>query len=178
MMSKNSIIEEIVRKEGGFVNDKKDSGGATKYGITKAVARKYGYTGAMRNLALKTAKEIYSKRYWDKMNLDSIFAISPSVAKELMDTGVNMGTGRAGKFLQQSLNALLPKAKLKVDGAIGQRTLLQLKVFINKRGMRGQEVLRVMLNSLQCTFYIRLTERRPKDKRFIFGWVSNRVLSS
>lgn len=34
MKSVSEIAEEIVTREGGFVNDPDDPGGATKYGVT------------------------------------------------------------------------------------------------------------------------------------------------
>lgn len=36
---KDKIINEIIRVEGGYVNDPRDSGGETNFGITVAVAR-------------------------------------------------------------------------------------------------------------------------------------------
>ena len=97
---KTNIINHIIKIEGGYVNDPADSGGETKYGITKRVARLNGYEGAMKHLPQTTAFAIYAKRYWDSLSLDEIEQRSNSIAKELADTGVNMGTGRAAEFLQ------------------------------------------------------------------------------
>lgn len=44
---KREIIDEIIRVEGGYVNDPADSGGETNFGVTVAVARAHGYTGAI-----------------------------------------------------------------------------------------------------------------------------------
>ena len=49
----------ILLVEGGYSNDKNDKGGETKYGITKEIAREYGYTGNMRDLTKATAQKIY-----------------------------------------------------------------------------------------------------------------------
>jgi len=44
---KQEIINQIIDVEGGYVNDPSGSGGETNFGITEAVARAYGYAGAM-----------------------------------------------------------------------------------------------------------------------------------
>lgn len=165
--------------EGGYVNDPADSGGETNHGITKAVARKYGWHGDMKDLPTEIAFEIYQMKYWRKMRLDEIELISPTIAEELADTGVNMGVTRAGTFLQRSLNVLNDNEKyfpdLKVDGFIGSRTVHAFSAYLSKRGSQGEIVLYRMLNALQGSFYVELAERRKKDERFIFGWFLNRV---
>ena len=55
----DDVIEEVLRREGGYVNDPSDAGGATNFGITQATARQNGYTGDMRALPRALAKEIY-----------------------------------------------------------------------------------------------------------------------
>ena len=172
---RDSIIERVIFIEGGYANDSYDSGGKTQYGITEAVARSNGYRGHMRDLPMDKAKAIYIKKYWNKLNLGDIVKIAPRVAEELFDTAVNMGTGRAGRFLQRSLNVFGKDAKLTVDGAVGPKTIKALKKFIDKRGGYGDIVLTRALDSLQGSFYITLAERRIKDKRFIYGWFKNRV---
>jgi len=174
MKTREKIFEELIDREGGYVNDPKDSGGETKYGITKRVARKYGWNGSMIKLPKDIAIDIYKRKYWDKLNLDTVYRYSPEVAEEMFDTAVNMGTGRAGKFLQRALN-LLMDAELVVDGIIGIKTLAVLDRYAMRRGDDGKKVLLKMLNSMQGAFYVSLAEQRSKDKRFIYGWFKNRV---
>lgn len=170
-----TLINEIIRIEGGYVDDPNDSGGQTRYGITKATARRSGYYGAMSKLPKYLAYKIYKKRYWSPLKTGRVAEIAPITAVELFDTGVNLGIGRSARFLQRSLNVLDPSANLKVDGKIGSNTLKVLSKYIKKRGKVGDLVLKKMLDSLQGSFYITLAERRVKDKRFIFGWFKNRV---
>ena len=176
---KSSIINSIIDVEGGYVNDPSDSGGATKYGITKKVARANGYKGKMRNLPQLFAFSVYSKKYWDKLHLDEMELLAPKTTEKLANVGVNMGTGRAAKFLQRALNVLNQRGKLypdlKVDGQVGNQTVKALRKYIRRRGSKGDKVLFKIINSLQGTFYVKLAERRVKDERFIFGWFSNRV---
>ena len=179
MTLKEEIINGIIKIEGGYVNDPADSGGETNYGITKRVARAYGYRGKMKNLSKVKAYEIYSRLYWDKLSLDGIEELSPMIAEEMADTGVNMGVARAGRFLQRSLNVLNNREALYpdlvVDGQIGKRSIKALRTFIKVRGDDGILVLHRMLNGLQASFYVTLAERRVKDERFMYGWFSNRV---
>jgi len=173
---KNEIINDIIRVEGGYVNDPSDSGGATNFGITEVVARSYGYTGDMRDLPRETAYDIYVAKYWDAIRADDIVELSEAVAAEVVDTSVNMGPHRAGKFLQRSLNVLNNRGSsypdLVVDGNIGPASVSALTMYLNAR---DESTLVRMLNCLQGAYYVELAERREKDERFIYGWFNNRV---
>lgn len=168
------------RAEGGYVNDPEDSGGETKYGITKAVARKHGYDGQMILLRAEIAERIAKQEYWDVMWLDEVAAVSPAIAEEMFDTGFNTGPVRAVAFLQRSLNALNRQEKdyddMLVDGLFGSRTRRALYRFLTVRDdSTGEKVMLRALNGLQLEFYMSLTERRQKDERFLYGWILNRV---
>ena len=51
-MNIEQYLEELIKREGGYVNNPADRGGATKYGITQSVARENGYRGNMKDLPL------------------------------------------------------------------------------------------------------------------------------
>ncbi|MEJ1436563.1 MAG: glycosyl hydrolase 108 family protein [Candidatus Sedimenticola sp. (ex Thyasira tokunagai)] len=176
---KTAIINGIIEREGGYSNRRDDSGGETMYGITIAVARDYGYTGPMAELPIELARQILTDRYWHALQLDHIEALSPAITEELVDTGVNCGTGVAAKFLQRSLNALNQLGKLypdiPTDGAIGPLTLAALRAYLQHRGGTGATVMHRMLNSLQGARYVRLAEKREKDEAFVYGWFRERV---
>lgn len=174
---KEAIINEIIRVEGGYVNDPRDSGGETNYGVTEAVARAYGYAGPMRDMPREAAFDIYAARYWDAVKADDMLALSENVAAEVVDTGVNMGPGRAGHILQRVLNVLNVGGSLYpdlvVDGAIGPMTIQALRTYLAER---NELVLCRALNCLQGAYYIELAERREKGERFVYGWLKNRVV--
>lgn len=177
MSLKQDLIDHIIHIEGGYVDDVDDSGGETNFGITSAVALTNGYTGRMRDLPREVAFDIYVARYWDVVHGDGLARLSERVTRELVDTAVNMGPGRAGTFLQRALNVLNDRqmlyVDLTVDGAIGPATLHALGEYL---AVRGENVLVNMLNCLQGAFYVELAERREKDEKFIYGWFGNRVL--
>lgn len=174
------IIEHLIKVEGGYVNEKNDSGGETNYGITKAVAQAYGYSGPMRDMPVSLARKIYSERYITIPGFDKVAARSSALAEELIDTGVNCGVEIAARFLQQALNAFNLRGKyypdIAVDDHIGPATLLALDAFMAQRGKQeGELTLLKALNCLQGARYISLAEKRPKDEDFVYGWIKNRV---
>ena len=176
---KKQIIDEIIKREGGYVNDPSDSGGETNFGITALVARAAGYRGKMREMHREVAFNIYANEYWDKLNLDQIEVRSATIAEELADTAVNLGAGQAAEFLQRSLNALNNGGTLypdvKVDRSIGPTTLKVFDAFLKNRGPQAATIMLRALNSLQGAFYIGLAERRQTDEKFLAGWLLNRV---
>ena len=182
-MSIESIIDATIGKEGGYVNNPNDAGGETKWGITVAVARQYNYFGRMVDMPRDVAVRIYKEAYFLEPGFDRILALSPSIADEMFDTGVNCGVSVPTKFLQRSLNVLnkshTPKPlfdDLVVDGKLGNKTFAALAAFLALRGAQGELVLLRMLNALQGAYYIEITERREKNEEFVFGWFLHRVV--
>ena len=111
-MDFQTAFDLLITHEGGFSNHPDDPGGATMYGVTEAVARAEGYTGAMRDLTLDFAKQVYRKRYWDACRCDQM---PDQLRYPLFDAAVNSGPGQAIKWLQSAVG-------VKVDGAIGPVT--------------------------------------------------------
>ncbi len=179
-MSAVTYINELIEREGGYVNDPKDSGGETKYGITVATARAYGYTGPMRDLPHATAQTIYLRRYWVEPKFHQVDEVYPALAESLLDFGVLAGQQTAAKQLQQALNVLNRNGAdypdIVADGRIGSLTLAALRAFIKKRGREGGGVLFGMVVARQSVYLQELSERRPKDEAFQYGWQLNRAL--
>lgn len=175
-MTKDQIFARIVGNEGGYVNNPDDKGGPTNWGITQAVARAHGYTGDMRNLTRDQALAILDADYWTGPRFDQIAAVSPAVAYELCDTGVNMGPSVPSKFLQRWLTALNNKGQLypdlDADGRIGPRTVSALKTFLAARGKEGEGRLLAALNCSQGARYLELAEGREANETFLYGWLA------
>lgn len=112
-MDFQTAVKQVLLWEGAFSNHPLDPGRATMYGITEAVAREEGYKGDMRNLPLDTAKQIYKKRYWDKVRADDLPA---SIRLVVFDAAVNSGPRQAILWLQRA-------AGVSDDGIIGPVTL-------------------------------------------------------
>lgn len=174
-MTFEQALEHTLGVEGGYSDHAADRGGKTMLGITEAVARENGYTGPMSAFTRDQAAEIYRNKYWNALRLNDVAAIAGAVAHEMFDTAVNMGPGRAGKFLQRALNAFSPDVALVVDGQIGTKTLLALVAFIRKRGKDGEKVLLRALNAQQGEKYLSIIEADPGQKAFAYGWFLQRV---
>ena len=173
-------LAHTVGIEGGFSNHPSDSGGKTRFGITEALARRYGYVGDMRVLPIELARDIYRKEFWEGMSCDAVALFSEELAAELFDTGVNCGPGTAVRFLQVALNSLNRRgedyADIAEDGVIGSGTLGALRAYFDfRRGPAGEIVLLRALNALQGHYYIDLSRRREKDEDFVYGWLRTRV---
>ncbi len=179
MKTINGIIEDVLANEGGYVNDSRDAGGETNFGITIKTARADGYVGPMRDLPRERAFDIYKRRYVVAPGFDKIATHSMAIAAELVDTGVNMGPKVAGGFLQRCLNALNNGGKdygdLAVDGACGPATVSALRSYLGKRGAAGEAVMLAALNALQGERYISLGEARQANEAFMFGWLRTRL---
>lgn len=160
----------------GYVNHPDDPGGETNYGITRAVAQEYGYRGLMKDIPFTMVKEIYRKRYWDRLFADAIGA--QEIAEELFDTAVNCGVAVVVTFLQRALNALNKNGTLypdiTVDGICGQQTIGILARALAVQPWYRLCILRA-LDSLQCVRYIELAEKNVKFETFLPGWLKNRV---
>lgn len=173
------LIEALIEREGGFVDHPADRGGATMWGITERVARAHGWQGEMARMPQARAAAIYRRIYWERPRLDAVATRAPAIAAEMFDTGVNMGTGIAVRFLQRALNALNRQrrdfADIAVDGAIGPATLGALDGFLRVRGRAGEAVLLKAIDALQGARYVRLAEQRPANEAFLYGWLANRI---
>ena len=174
-----ALIDELIEREGGFVDHAADRGGPTRYGITEAVARAHGYGGPMATLPRDEAMAIYRRLFWLRPKFDEIAERSEALAAELFDTGANMGPAVAATFLQRMLTALNRNGQdypdLVPDGRIGSRTLAALDAFLATRGTSGEVVLLRSLEALQGERYLRLAERRPAIEAFLYGWLANRI---
>lgn len=175
----DQLIDEVIAREGGYVNHPADRGGPTNWGITQAVARSNGHAGEMRSLSRSDAAAIYKRLYWLRPRLDGVAQTMPALAAELFDTGINMGTGRAAEFLQRALNALnrngTDYTDLKVDRQIGPATLAAIAAFARKRGGGAESVLIKACEALQGAYYIKIAEANPSQEAFVYGWLANRI---
>lgn len=167
--------------EGGdkYTNDPDDNGGGTKYGITEAVAREFGYKGHMRDLPYVIAYSIYFKKFWLGLSLAEILVLHPKmeiIVKELLDTSVNMGVGVGATFLQRALNVSNRNEQdykdIKVDGKIGPNTIKALDNYIKRNGILGLRKLYISLNILQGNKYFSICENNPKQEKWFNGWMA------
>lgn len=171
-----SILTSIIYLEGVYSDDPDDAGGKTKYGITERVAQEYGYTGAIEDLTKEKANEIYTELYIKQPGFDRVLTLSPAVAHKLIDSGVNLGTMRVGRWFQEILNKYSRDGKdypkISIDGIVGYKTIEAYKGLIKVRGsVKACELVLKGLDGYQTTWYLSL-ERYAK---YTVGWVDNRI---
>jgi lysozyme family protein len=110
-------LAEVLRLEGGYVDDPRDPGGATRFGVTRAVlSEALSRAASAKDVAALTEAEvgaIYRQRYWSPVRCAEL---PEGVDLVAFDIAVNMGPGTAGRLLQRALGAA-------VDGIVGPETL-------------------------------------------------------
>jgi len=183
MKTIDQMIDDLVVREGDYVNHPADRGGPTRWGVTQSKARQYGYTGSMRDLPKATARAIYWSDFVKAPGIDLIAKRSPRIAAEALDTGVNMGAPWGVMMLQRALNALnrggtdwldLPK----IDGDYGSKSDAALAGCQKRRSAdQWEEVLLAAMNVQQGGRYLDIMERSPTQEAFGWGWFRNRVLA-
>jgi lysozyme family protein len=174
-----AMIDELIGREGGYSNHPADKGGATRWGVTEQVARAYGYTGDMRAYPRGNAIDTYRNAYWLDPGIAKVATRYPAVGVELFDIAVNQGVSVACTFLQRCLNVFNQNgahyADLTVDARLGPVTLLTLDAFRQRRGEEGGERLLVAIRSLKGARYIEISEARPANEAFTYGWFGRMV---
>ena len=91
-------FSRTVGEEGGYVNDPRDPGGATKFGISK---RSHPDVD-IENLTIDQARDIYRREYWDANRLGELPA---RMAVAVFDGCVNSGAHAAIGWFQRALGA-------------------------------------------------------------------------
>ena len=105
----HEAFETVIGNEGGYVDDPRDPGGETKYGISKR-----SYPGlVIAEVTMAQAKEIYYRDFWLPLQGDDL---PIDIAIETFDAAANHGVYQATKLLQRALG--VPD-----DGIIGPVTL-------------------------------------------------------
>lgn len=151
----NTAFEYSIGHEGGYVNDPRDRGGETKYGISK---RSYPDVN-IANLTVEQAKEIYYRDWWKAYNYDRL---PDAVAIKVFDTAINVGARVAHRFLQKA--CVIWGVSIKIDGLIGGQTVRAVHSI-------DADTLVLSIGILQGDYYLRIVESRPDQKRFINGWL-------
>lgn len=109
-MSFDKAFEHVVGVEGGYVNDPRDPGGETIYGITR---RDHPEVWANGTPTMEQAKSIYQRLYWSPVKADQL---PWPLALFVFDAAVNQGVGTAVKLLQKTVGTVQ-------DGVLGNNTL-------------------------------------------------------
>ena len=153
MKNFNDYLKVILKHEGGYVNNPKDPGGETKYGISKRA-----FPGLnIKELTVEDASAIYYHNYWIKLNLTNIK--NEELKLHIFDMAVNAGIKPAIKLLQSILGTTQ-------DGVLGPLSEAKINTY---QGDIVEEYKKARID-----YYKQLIVKNPKLKVFEKGWI-NRV---
>lgn len=165
MKTVRELAAEIVAREGGYVDDPSDPGGATKHGVTIGTMRRLGLdlTGDgkvdaedVRRLTPDRAEAIFIEHYFDRPGIATLPSLlQPSV----FDMFVNAGTN-AVKVLQYVLRDM--GQDLAVDGRIGPRTRAASEAALSEAG----DLLADAYAIARRNYYYALADSRPASRKY------------
>ena len=165
MQSVKDIATAIVAREGGFVNDPDDPGGATNFGVTIHTMRRLGLdlTGDgqvgvedVRRLTQRQAVEIFIKHYFDG---PLIGQLPQALQATVFDMYVNAG-GNAVKILQQLLREM--GYEVAVDGALGPQSIGAVRDAMRRAPDHFVDAYGIARRN----YYFRLADRRPASRKY------------
>jgi lysozyme family protein len=165
MLSVRSIAEDIVAREGGYVNDPDDPGGATKYGVTIQTMRALGLdldgngvidASDVQRLSPERATDIFVEHYFQRPRIGLLpAALHPTV----FDMYVNSGSN-AVKILQRLLRDM--GLDIAVDGVIGPQTARAANAAL----VQAPGHLVDAYGIARRNYYYGIGDRRPASRKF------------
>jgi lysozyme family protein len=178
MQDIESIAREIVAREGGYVNDPDDPGGATKHGVTLGTLQRLGrdldgdgrVTAAdVKRLTEAQAVDIFLEHYFVRPKI----SLLPQVVQaSVFDMYVNAGSN-AVRILQQLLCDM--GEAVTVDGLIGPQTLAAAKRALAKAPDHFADAYGIARRN----HYYALADRRPSSRKYAMrrdggkgGWIT------
>lgn len=197
-----ALNEIIVKHEGGLdevTNTEGDHGGVTRAGITYNEAK--GFFGwqaeelqrvndtytiimfaidKMKSLTKLQIFALYFQEYVQRPNFDHL---PKEVLEMVLDCAINEGQSRAARFLQATVNSLMPSLNLKIDGqwgVVSQKALEDI-FFLQAMGT-GAANLTMVAKFTKAFFnqrmdhYVEICKSDTSQIKFLKGWF-NRAFS-
>lgn len=156
------FLDNVIDREGGYVDHPSDRGGPTKYGITLKTLRMHRDNPTLtrddvRELTASEAREIYEDVYWFDSGLSDL-PVTTNLSELLFDMAVNHGPGRTIKILQRVLG-------VREDGDIGP---------VTRQAMQDYNKCDLFLNVVRerILFYGRIVRNDLTQGAFISGWLN------
>ena len=162
----------ILRHEGGYINNKNDAGGPTKYGISLRWLKAQGLYGDVNGdlvvdirdiqaLTVDQAEGFYRVKWWDKYGYGRI--LDQTIATKIFDTAVNMGAPAAARIAQKAVNAL-GGSTIATDGLLGPNSIYRVNCAATGLLLQG-------LRLGQAARYRELATD-PRLEGFLPGWLN------
>lgn len=165
MQTVRQIAEAIVAREGGFVDDPDDPGGATNHGVTIGTLRALGIdlTGDgqvsvadLRALTRAQAVAIFERHYFHRPRIGTLpAALHPSVFDMYVNAGAN-----AVRLLQRLIRDM--RIEVAVDGVIGPKTAAAAAA----AAAAAPDHLVDAYGIARRNYYYALADARPASRKF------------
>ena len=165
MKSVEAIADAIIAREGGYVNDPDDPGGATNFGVTIGTMTRLGMDldgdgrvtpADVQRLTRAQARKIFVDHYFHRPR---IAKLPEAIQASVFDMYVNAG-GNAVKILQRLLNDM--GQRISVDGAIGPQTIEAAQIAYAS----APEHLADAYGIARRNYYYALADRRPSSRKY------------
>ncbi|WP_321362912.1 holin-associated N-acetylmuramidase [uncultured Celeribacter sp.] len=165
MKTVQQIAMEIVAREGGYVNDPDDPGGATNYGVTLGTLQRLGIDldgngrvneADVKRLTRAKARDIFVEHYFHRPRIDEL---PPVLQASVFDMYVNAGAN-AVRILQRLLNEM--GQRIAIDGSIGPQTIEA--AFIAQS--LAPAYLADAYGIARRNYYYALADRRPSSRKY------------
>jgi lysozyme family protein len=167
MIKFDAAFNYVLSWEGGFSDDKRDSGGITQYGISekllKSIGWKYGLhdvtSDTIKSLSKEQAKNIYHDQFWKPL-MDEID--DQDIVNYYFDSVVNIGQYWGTVILQRATWCCGNKY-LDDDGVFGAGTLACVNNSIG---------LMPAFKSERSNYYRRIVAGNSSQSCFLKGWLN------
>ncbi|CUH62622.1 putative Peptidoglycan domain protein [Thalassovita gelatinovora] len=165
MLDVKQIAEAIIAREGGYVNDPDDPGGATNHGVTLHTLRRLGLdldhdgdidAGDVHRLSRAKAQDIFLTNYFKRPKIDHLPEL---LQASVFDMYVNAGAN-AVKILQRLLRQM--GHEVTVDGMIGPQTAGAARM----AAQAAPAFLADAYGVARRNYYFRLADGRPASRKY------------
>lgn len=165
METVHEIAQDIVAREGGYVNDPDDPGGATNFGVTIHTMRRLGLdlTGDgrvdvrdVKALTQRQAVDIFIKHYFERPKIGQL---PEPLQASVFDMYVNAGSNGV-KILQRLLGQM--GLKVSVDGVLGPQSLAAAQQAMEMAPDHMVDAYGIARRN----YYFRLADKRPASRKY------------
>lgn len=165
MQSVEQIARQIVAREGGYVNDPDDPGGATNFGVTIGTMQSLGMdlnrdgridAADVRALTRAQAEQIFVEHYFRKPRLAEL---PEPLQASVFDMYVNAG-GNAVKILQRLVSRM--GFRTADDGVVGPMTIAA----VADAAEAAPDHLVDAYGIARRNYYYALADQRPASRKY------------